>query len=466
MNIARLPLRWQLSLAMMLLLSLTLIVALSLVLRNARNAVDDEVRASFEAASSSLDATMLLLARSPQASSRDSVQDWIDAQQGQRHLCVQLREPVAGARCQRAVSTTLTAPAWFASDIISASMRQSRLLSIDQGQYQLVLSADPISELNEAWGETRVLMQLIVLMAFIANLLIVLLVRRALQPLQAARRMLEQMQQGPTNGCLPSSGAADLQSLFDGVDRLRQRLSDSVAENRRLLLKNLDAQEDERRLIATELHDEMGQHVAAIEMATIVLQQAQHADGDPALQRIRDSVAEIHQLSRRMSRRLRPAALDTLGLAGGLQTLIGQWRSMPSPIVIVDDIDADCDQVEPYVATHVYRIVQEALSNALRHSQAERVTIQLRIVAGAQLHFCIADDGHGFDPSASRAGLGLLGIHERIKALGGTLDLRSSAYAGCALQVSLPLAAPRHRRHSMEKRPCRPHEARPQPALA
>lgn len=466
MNISRLSLRWQLSVTMMLVLSLTLIVALSLVLRNARKAVDDEVRASFEAASSSLDATILLLALRPHSSSRETWRSWADAQQRQRHLCVYLGEPVAGAGCERPDSQPLTAPAWFADDIISASRRHSRSLPIDNGRYQLVLSADPVSELNEAWSETRFVMQLIVLMAFIANLLIVLLVRRALRPLQAARQMLEQMQHGDINGRLPRSGAADLRQLFDGILQLQRRLSDGIAENRRLLLRNLDAQEDERRLIATELHDEMGQHVAAIEMATILLQQAQHADGDAALQRIRDSVAEIHQLSRRMSRRLRPAALDTLGLAGGLQTLIGQWRSMPSPITIVDDIDRDCDQVEPYVATHVYRIVQEALSNALRHSRAERITIQVRIVAGAQLHLGIADDGHGFDPSVQRPGLGLIGIRERIKALGGTLDLRSSAYAGCALQVSLPLAAPRLRRHSLEKRPWRPLEARPQPALA
>ena len=101
MNISRLSLRWQLSVTMMLVLSLTLVVALSLVLRNARKAVDDEVRASFEAASSSLDATILLLALRPHSSSRETWRSWADAQQRQRHLCVYLGEPVAGAGCER-----------------------------------------------------------------------------------------------------------------------------------------------------------------------------------------------------------------------------------------------------------------------------------------------------------------------------------------------------------------------------
>lgn len=445
----RLELRWQLSLAMVLVLSATLLVAVGVVLRNARSAVADELRASLSATADSLDATLLLLDRLRPDEAASALDDWIAAQSGSRHLCAVLRagavtEP-ADTVCPRDVRSALTAPAWFARGVVDGPRRQQRELSIDGRPYTVLLVADPARELNEAWDETRGLLQLIVLMAFTANALIVLLVTLALRPLDAAAAALARMHDGDFDLRMPATAAPDLRRLVQGVDRLSQRLARSADENRRLLLKNLDVQEEERRLMARELHDEIGQHVAAIEMATVGLDGVGGAAVESGLMRVHESVAEIHRLSRRMIRRLRPAALDTLGLAGGLQVLIAQWRSSQPALSLIDEIDPQCDRIDGYTATHVYRIVQEALSNAVRHARASGIQVQLT-VTGGEIHLRVADDGCGFDPDGATAGLGLMGVRERVKALGGQLVLTSAHDAGCRLQVRLPATMPRRLR--------------------
>ena len=296
----------------------------------------------------------------------------------------------------------------------------------------------------------RELLQLMVLMAFAMNAIVVLLVTRALRPLETATAALGQLRDGDfRQPASPRSQAAELQPLLRGIDQLAHRLALNAEENRRLLLQNLDIAEEERKLIARELHDEVGQHVTAIEMTMFGMEHS------PNTARIRESVSEIHQLSRRMIRRLRPAALDTLGLAGGLQALLAQWRLNQPQLNLIDEIDPACDRIDAYTATHLYRIVQEALSNALRHAQADQVQLQL-LIAHQEIRLRIADDGHGFDPLTQTAGLGLMGLRERVKALGGELELVTGRYAGCRLQVRLPAPTPtRPRRRNAAPAPLR-----------
>jgi two-component system sensor histidine kinase UhpB len=435
----RLSLRWQLSLAIVVVLSATLAVAVSIVLRNARNAVADELHASFDATSSSLDATLALLPQIPGDAAINALHDWIMAQTGSRHLCVALRPgPMRVATetsCAHVPGSDLSVPAWFARGVADAPQAQRRDLVIEGRAYSVILVADPSQELNESWDETRELLQLMVLMAFAVNALIVLLVTITLRPLAAASDALTRLHDGDFDLRMPRTEARDLRQLVDGIEKLSHKLARSADENRRLLLKNLDVQEEERRLIARELHDEIGQHVTAIEMATISL------ESSAPTTRIRESVSEIHQLSRRMLRRLRPASLDTLGLAGGLQALLAQWRANQPQLSLIDEIDPACDRIDAYTATHIYRIVQEALSNALRHAQADQIQLQL-LIANDEIRLRIADDGHGFDPQTQTAGLGLMGVRERVKALGGELDLVTGRYAGCRLHVRLPAPPP------------------------
>lgn len=217
--------------------------------------------------------------------------------------------------------------------------------------------------------------------------------------------------------------------------------------NQALARHLLQAQENERRLLARDLHDELGQHCAAIrveaecllgglrrpvpDLAAVSAGAAAVAGNAEALQR------EV----RRMLRRLRPPALETLGLAAATGSLVDEWRRRHG---IAASLSCDSLGVLPdEVATAAYRVVQEALTNVARHAQASAVRVSLRR-AGDRLHIEVADDGVGFAGAAGSAatsggGFGLVGMAERIADFGGLLKLDGGR--GVSVRAEIPLAS-------------------------
>jgi signal transduction histidine kinase len=198
--------------------------------------------------------------------------------------------------------------------------------------------------------------------------------------------------------------------------------------------------EGEIQRLAHDVHDELGQLLVAARLSL-----AEAAAQPPALppSRVRELDAILDQTEeavRRLSRELRPLALDDLGLVPALELLADGVSSRSGLVVRVDG--ALAGRPPPRVETALYRVAQEALTNAVRHAGARRVTIRLRQEAGLLL--CqIRDDGAGFaapgSPAARRGGLGLLGIRERISAVGGTVQVSSAPGQGCELAVRIPL---------------------------
>lgn len=199
------------------------------------------------------------------------------------------------------------------------------------------------------------------------------------------------------------------------------------------------AREAERRHIARELHDELGQLLTALKLDLGRLQ----SHLTPELVRQTEPMSELldHTIKtvRRLATELRPQILDDLGLRAGLEWLIQQACQRAG---LRHDLSwglADHDLNDDARST-LFRICQEALNNVVRHAQAQRVTIQLD-TDPRRLLLRVKDDGIGFIPSESnRPGLGLLGIQERINLLGGTLDIESKPGGGTRIMVSAPLS--------------------------
>ncbi len=207
----------------------------------------------------------------------------------------------------------------------------------------------------------------------------------------------------------------------------------------------VQAQEDERRSIARELHDEIGQSLTGVlvEMANLSnLLRSGDAEGagvkaEEAKKLMENSIAVV----RNMALLLRPSMLDDLGLVPALQWQAREVakRSGMSVRVFADGVSEDLPDEHK---TAVYRIAQEALNNAVKHSQSRRIKIAVRQRAD-QLSLSVEDDGKGFDARSER-GMGLMGIEERVKQLGGAIEVDSDARRGTALRVVFPLrrAAP------------------------
>jgi signal transduction histidine kinase len=199
--------------------------------------------------------------------------------------------------------------------------------------------------------------------------------------------------------------------------------------------------EEEARRIAHALHDEAGQLLVSVHLAV-----KEVADGLPPrardqMMKIRAPLDEIERHLRRLSHELRPTVLDDLGLVPALEYLVqGVGERAGIPIAVEGP---KSPRLAPPVEVALYRVVQEAVRNATKHSRASRVDIRLRVKDG-EARCTVKDDGHGFDVPTTLArkgdrGLGLIGMRERLNALGGRLTIDSSPGRGTELSITIPL---------------------------
>ena len=232
-----------------------------------------------------------------------------------------------------------------------------------------------------------------------------------------------------------------LRWLLQDITEQRQ-----IAASRDDLLRRLvTAQEDERRRVARELHDSVGQLLSALSLAVKSVR-----DGEPlseptligldSVQRIAD---ELGRTMHDLAVRLRPTALDDFGLKVALQSLINEWSERTGIDAHFQAIGLETARFAPEVETALYRVIQEALTNVTKHAQAQLVSVVVERRQGNAI-VVIEDDGVGFDPDAPLGSdrLGLLGMRERITLVGGRLQMESAPMAGTLICVHVPIHFP------------------------
>jgi two-component system sensor histidine kinase UhpB len=234
------------------------------------------------------------------------------------------------------------------------------------------------------------------------------------------------------------------QELVSRNSELRQQ----VKENRQLTQKILEVQESERRNIARELHDEMGQSLTAIRTDARLLQR--HTKGDTtslvhsAAVAIDTTAQRIYSVTYALMRALRPTALDDLGLVDALHQCIDSLHLKAQGAELHLQLSGALNELPEQVCIQCYRIVQEALNNCVKYAQADNLWLSVRLESDEsgepeRLVIRIEDDGVGFDPKAQTKGFGLLGMRERALALDGRFDLGSTLGQGSWIQIELPI---------------------------
>ncbi|HEY3185706.1 MAG TPA: GAF domain-containing sensor histidine kinase [Gaiellaceae bacterium] len=202
----------------------------------------------------------------------------------------------------------------------------------------------------------------------------------------------------------------------------------------------VEAQELERRRLARELHDETGQALTSILLGLKAIRAAEDpAEAERAEAEVRDLVVQALQDVRRLAVELRPTALDDFGLVPALERLVSTFEER-SGIRTVVQAGLGEERFPPEVETVLYRLVQEALTNVVKHAAAENVSVVLTR-RGEGIGAIVEDDGQGFVPDETRdEALGLVGMRERIALVGGTLTVESTPGAGTAVSAHVPLA--------------------------
>jgi signal transduction histidine kinase len=220
----------------------------------------------------------------------------------------------------------------------------------------------------------------------------------------------------------------------------RRRMALAEVSMRQLTQQLVRTQEEERRKLSRELHDHVGQMLTALRMELGTVERARWAAGTPFVQ----SMAESKRLAETMLRTvrdlamgLRPSMLDDFGLKPALEWLVRDFARR-CDIRVDLSVEGELDRLPDAHRTCIYRVVQEALTNCVRHARARRVMVTL-VDRQDSLSLSVEDDGCGFMPTAPRAGLGLLGLDERVRELGGHLAIESGQGLGTTLRVTMPV---------------------------
>ena len=356
-----------------------------------------------------------------------------------RHVRI-LIESDSGVPVHSAISDAIEAPDWFVRWVRPEAIEFRREI----GDSAILISADPADEIEEAWVDARNLLGLVVLFSIIANGIFFLLVGRWLRPLGTIGSAMDEVQRGNYRQRLPSFDLPELSGISTHFNRMTETLESSREENRLLTQKTLAIQENERRALAHELHDELGQSISAIKAVAVSIGRGDSKGEDiaSATSTIAEVSSHIYSVVRGMMTRLRPVLLDEFGLVPALQDLVDSWNSRSDDAFCRFDASGNFDELDDDQKIGIYRIVQEALTNITKHAQATNIDVSLARECtgqGERVSLSIMDNGVGFDVSASPAGLGLIGMRERVDALGGVIDINSSRQDGTRLMVLVPL---------------------------
>jgi signal transduction histidine kinase len=235
--------------------------------------------------------------------------------------------------------------------------------------------------------------------------------------------------------------------LVESNEQLRREMSERerADEAREALRRQLiHAQEEERRRIARELHDQMGQNLTTLHLSLKSLHDAAPTKLQDAVRPLQDLAAQTARDLHRVALELRPSSLDDLGLVKAVRNLAATWSALCGIEVDVESSQYAPAGISTEIETALYRIIQEALTNVAKHSGAKSVGIVLHRAAD-HVQTIIEDDGCGFDTTKPRpaddysGGLGVSGIRERLSVLGGSLNIESALRQGTTLIARIPV---------------------------
>jgi two-component system sensor histidine kinase UhpB len=217
------------------------------------------------------------------------------------------------------------------------------------------------------------------------------------------------------------------------------QLEVALTNNRRLSQQYVRLQEAERKSLARELHDELGQYLNVIKLDAVGIRDG-HLSGVERAEAIVANCNHIHGAVTALIRQLRPVGLDDLGLGAALEHCVDTWRPRLATVDLDLTVSGELSDLGERVTLTVYRVVQEGLNNIAKHACASQVTLKVDRASDV-ITITIADDGVGTDPNAGTRGLGLIGMRERLAALDGGMEIISAPRKGFELRARIPVHA-------------------------
>ncbi|MCM2459739.1 HAMP domain-containing sensor histidine kinase [Pseudomonas sp. CG7] len=298
------------------------------------------------------------------------------------------------------------------------------------------IAVDPRDEIDEILDSLVQLLYVCALALLLSLLVIRWAVRRGMRLLDELLQALRQVSAGNLQVRLGTEGVPEAQQLAGHFNRMTAALAEAQADNARLTQALLAVQEQERTRLAQTLHDDLGQYVAGIRARACLLRLVM--DQPPTLEQtvsqLEDHCEHLQQGFRALVHDLYPVVLQHLPLCEAIEVLAGRWQATQG-IACQLRIDTALPPMSGPDKTHLYRLLQEALTNVARHAGATQVRSRLQHRAG-RLRLLVRDNGQGA-PQPPRAGVGLHSMAERARSLGGELRVISQPGAGWALALNI-----------------------------
>jgi two-component system sensor histidine kinase UhpB len=329
-------------------------------------------------------------------------------------------------------------------------------LTMSGKQVRVLLQADPSDEIREVWQDVRVFMVIATVLFLCVSGLVYLVLVGGLRPLANLAGAFDRLEAGDFETRVPEDAVRELTLIHRRFNRMAAVLCSTRDRERALASHLVEVQEAERRGLARELHDDLAPllFTTAVYLTTIQnqLQAGRYGDIPGSLAAIEGTVAELQGRIRAMLRRLRPQVLDALGLDQALLDLVATWRSRQGHTDWAIETSGLRDDLDDTLRVTIYRIVQECLTNVARHAGARHACVRIATVpahetapgyairAGPSVEIVAEDDGKGMGPEVP-FGLGLTGIEERVRALGGAMSVTQRHPEGLCVRISLPIQA-------------------------
>lgn len=345
---------------------------------------------------------------------------------------------------------TRTPPAWFVNLVHPEQTAISIPLSVHGSPGSLVITSHPNDEIAEIWDGILTQLQIGSAIALALFLMTMLVVGRALKPLESLSRAMIELEKGQYDTRVEPGGAPELAAICTRLNHLAATLGEAVEEKRRLAERTVSLQDKERKEIARELHDEFGPYLFSLRAHASALVKLAETSGEnrDASRRhsvaILDQVNALQQFNRRVLERLRPVGLAELGLRSALEAMSRLWREAHPEVTIRTTISPALEPTGETAELTIYRMVQEALTNVFRHAGATSVDVTIEpaephgSLRQQRARVRVRDNGRGIN-SGQSGGFGLVGMRERILALGGSLDVASSEH-GVTVEALIPTA--------------------------
>jgi two-component system sensor histidine kinase UhpB len=435
-----LSLRFRLNLTIALTVLTMLGLGAAFVMHNARRSVEAEMRSSVNMALQLID-----IGRIRAGSDRAWLAELARLEKT-RHLRIHLSrtpETLTEAKASAATREATDAPAWFAWAVAPERITGEKWVEDPSGgRVGIFVESDPNDEIAEAWGEARDLFVLLLILAVSVCVLVHFTLGRAFKSVSLILKGLEDIERGDYNRRLPRFPLAEFEQISSAFNHAVAALALAREENRALARRSLTIQEEERRFLAREMHDELGQSLSAIKLMAVSLRvSAQDSRSREAANAIVAESDRLFGVVRALMRRLRPLTLDDFGLVAALEDMVAAWSERNPATRVEFRCSPEVETLAGDARIDLFRIVQECLTNVAKHAGAANVDIRLGAQDGAggkTLTLSCADDGRGIDPALEQSGFGLHGMRERVSSLCGAFRLTSAAGAGVRVEIEIP----------------------------